>query len=118
MKYKVVGWLDLIFGSLGLIQQILMLFFIYPKLSSLYQDFGAQLPLTTKAYPYVSVVVALVLAVVVYVGARLIFSKVRDEKVFKVGIVALVVMLLLGGLFISSSVISAILPIYSLTSNF
>ncbi|OGC92473.1 hypothetical protein A3D85_03020 [Candidatus Amesbacteria bacterium RIFCSPHIGHO2_02_FULL_47_9] len=117
MKYKVVGWLDLIFGCLGLVQQIVMLFFIYPKLSSLYQDFGAQLPFLTRVYPYLTAIAAVVLAGVVYIGARLVFGKLPNEKMFKLGVIALAVMFVLGGSYLASSLTSILSPIYGLSSN-
>lgn len=116
MKYKVVGWLDLIFGSVGLIQQILMLFFVYPKLNTLYQDFNAQLPLFTRIYPYLVVVAAIVSAGIIFLGMKLAFSKTPSNKLFKLGTITLIVILLLGILNIFSSMLSVISPIYSLSS--
>lgn len=118
MKYKIVGWLDLILGSLGFVQQILMLFVVYPKLSTLYQEFTAQLPWSTKAYPYLAGAIAIILALVAYTGAKLAFSKKPSEKLFKFGLAALFAILLLGGLYVSSAIFSIISPLYSLTSNF
>lgn len=117
MKYKVVGWLDIVFGSLGFIQQIIFLLFVYPKLSSLYQDFGAQLPWYTRAYPYLVLIVAIILAGIVFIGSKLAFSKSPNEKLFKVGIVTLITIVLLGGIYLSLSLFSALSPIYGLSSD-
>lgn len=117
MKYKVIGWLDLIFGSLGFLQQILMLFVVYPKLSTLYQDFGAQLPLSTKAYPYFAGAIAIILVLVAQTGAKLAFTKKPSERLFKLGLAALILIFLLGGLYVPSAIFSIISPIYSLTST-
>ena len=115
MKFKVVGWLDLVFGSLGLIQQILLLFFVYPKLTTLYQDFQTRLPASTQIFPYLSLAVSLLLVLIVILGAKLAFGQKPAEKTFKLGVVALIAILILGGIYLSTSTLSLLSPIYSLS---
>ena len=119
MKYKVVGWLDLIFGLLGLVQQTIMLFVVYPKLNALYQDFyiGGKLPFFTRAYPYITVVLIILLAGIAYIGKKLAFEKSPNEKIFKLGLMALVAVFLFGGYYISSLIMSFVSPLYSITSQ-
>src|SRR3989344_8188235 len=117
MKFKVVGWLDLVFGSLGLIQQILLLFFVYPKLTTLYQDFQTRLPASTQIFPYLSLAVSLLLVLIVILGAKLAFGQKPAEKTFKLGVVALIAILILGGIYLSTSTLSLLSPIYSLSSD-
>ena len=114
-----MGWLDLTFGLLGLAQQIIMLFVVYPKLNSLYQDFyiGGKLPFFTRAYPYITVVMIILLAGIAYIGKKLAFEKSPSEKLFKWGLVALIVIFLFGGYYVSSLMMSFISPLYSITSQ-
>lgn len=117
MKYILVGWANLIIGGLGLLWQTIMLVAVYPKMNSLYKDVGAELPLSTMTFPYWNGVVIIFLVGVVYVGSKLAFAKNPSKGIFKWGIVALVVMFIMGGYFASVSLISIISPIYSVTGN-
>jgi len=117
MKYKIVGWINLVFGSLFLIQQVTMLFFVYPKLSYLYDEFGADLPLSTRIFPYLTTFVILVLVVIVWIGAKLVSNKIPNDKFLKLGIAGLIVLFLFGGYYFSTQLLSIIFPLYSITSN-
>lgn len=118
MRYKLVGWLNLVFGFLGLIYQVAMLFFVYPKLNSLYQDLDVQLPFTTKLYPFITLISIVVLAAVTAIGAKLITDKTPQEKLYKLGLIALLAFLFLASIFTYTAVYSLVKPLYDLTSNF
>lgn len=117
MKYKIVGWINLILGSLLLLQQIGMLFLVYPKLSYLYKEFGPDLPTSTKIYPYTTAVAIIFLSGVIWIGAKLAFNKIRSNNYFRLGITALVILFLFGGYYFSTQLLSVISPLYSITSN-
>ncbi len=112
-----MGWLNLIFGGLGLLQQILMLFLVYPKLSGLYQDFGADLPWLTRNFPIVTMAGIVFLAGVTYLGVKLAFDKAPQEKLFLAGLAGLAILFTIGGMYFGVTLVSVIGPIYSLTSN-
>lgn len=116
MKYKVMGWLDLILGGLSFVQQAIMLFLVYPKMNVLYEGFGADLPFFTKVYPYTTGILILVLAGVVWIGWKLAFSKVPDKKLFKAGVIALIFIILGWGYYFGSSIMSLIYPIYDISN--
>jgi len=107
----------MILGGLGLVQQVVMLVFVYPKLKYLYQDFGAELPWMTRNFPQVTMVMIAILAVITYLGVKLAFGKTHTEGWFVVGLVALFAVLAILGSFVGLSVVSIVGPIYNLTSN-
>jgi hypothetical protein len=117
MKYKVVGWLDIVFGMIGALQQSIMLFVVYPKMNNLYQDFSGELPVQTKMFPYLTGLGIILFAGIAFLGMKLAFSKTSHEKLFKWGVGVLVGMLALGGIGIGFSIFSVIMPLYSITSG-
>lgn len=116
MKYKVVGWLDLVFGSLGFVQQVIMLLVVYPKMNTLYQDFGVDLPIMSRMFPYATGGVILVLAGIGFVGGKLAFSKTPSEKIYVLGILALISILMGMGYYSSLIMKSLITPMYEVSA--
>jgi len=117
VKYKIIGWINLILGSLFLLQQIGMLFFVYPKLNNLYGEFGGDLPLSTKIYPYTTTAAIIFLSGVIWIGARLVFNKYSSHKPLILGIFGFIILFLFGGYYFSTQFLSIISPLYSLTSS-
>lgn len=118
MKYKIIGWLDLVIGSLGLLHQVVMLTIVYPKLNLLYQDFGVQLPAMTKIYPYITLMLVLILAAIVFIGVKLVFGKSPTKTQYIAGIIALIAMILGMGMMSYLAILSVVSPIYNLTDQF
>jgi type II secretory pathway component PulF len=79
----------LVLGGFDFVQQAIALLVVYPKMNVLYEDFGAELPLSTKMYPYVTGVVILVLIGVVEIGWKLIRGRNPSNKLFRLGVTAL-----------------------------
>jgi hypothetical protein len=114
VKYKVIGWLDLILGGLGCGQQVIMLFLVYPKLEYLYQGMEVELPFITRAYPYLTGAGVLFLAGTGLLGAKLVFGSEPGEKLYKLGVALFAGLLILGGLYFSATLRSLIEPLYTL----
>ena len=117
-KYKIVGIVNLLLGLVGIIIQLNTLLFIYPKLFSLYKDFNAELPLSTQTYPYIQIAIMLILAVIAFVGVKLILSKNPNKKLFVAGLISLIVILLLIFLNYISFLSGLVTPLYNLKSTF
>lgn len=94
-KYKIVGIVNLLLGLVGILIQLEILLFVYPKLVSLYRDFNAEVPFSTQVYPYIQIAITVVLFVVVIVGVELTLTKNPNKKLFIAGIVSLTAILLL-----------------------
>lgn len=117
MNSKIIGRLDIVFGSFGLLFPVVGLL-IYPKLGLLYQEFGNELPFFTRAFPYLTVFITVILIGVIYVGAKLAFTKSPGKKMYKLGLFGLIATLILAILYVPLMLTSLIFPIYSLTSGF
>lgn len=116
MNNKAIGTLNLILGTVGMIFQASMLFVVYPKLNSLYVEFGASLPISTKIFPYITVLSLFMFVGMIIIGARLILSKDSNTKLSKIGLFFVIVTVLLGGWQVSTSLSSLLTPLYGLTS--
>lgn len=117
-KYKIVGIVNLLLGLVGVLIQLNTLLFAYPKLFSLYKDFNAKLPFSAQIYPYIQVAILLVLAVIAFVGVKLILSKNPNKKLFAVGIISLIVILSLIFLNYVYFLSGLVTPLHSLKSAF
>ena len=115
VKYKVVGILDIVFSSLFLITQLGLIFFVYPKMYQLYSKFNVQLPFITRYFYFFSFAFILIYLTIFVVGIKLLKS--QNQKLFVLGVIALVMMFVFSGYFIVTSVLGAINPIYDLSNN-
>ncbi|MBU1111061.1 hypothetical protein KKB83_05610 [Patescibacteria group bacterium] len=116
-KYKIVGIINFIFGGLHIIYPLLMIFFTIPKLTELYTDVSVELP--SLAPTYLTLGFNLLLGITgIFLGCKL-FSKQEEiqKKYFKFGLALAIVSVLFGAVFSGLAVLSAVLPIYNLTSQ-
>ena len=114
MKYRILGTVNIISAAIVLLIQIGLLRSVI-KLYSLYQSFNAQLPLTTTLSPFLSVAIIGITLYVLYIGYKLISVKDGDARLFKKGVILLVVTLGMVFLLTAISVLSVIVPIYTMT---
>lgn len=117
MKYKIIGWLDMVLGGLGFILQTVNLLVVYPKMKVLYGELGKNTPSSTQMYPFTTSITILALAVVVWLGWRLAFGKNPNDKLFKWGMLALAAVLLGMGYIMAYSTMSLVEPIYNISNG-
>lgn len=117
-KYKVVGAVNFIFGSLQVIYPLLMAFMTVPKLMQLYSEFSVGKP--SLAPTYLALGFNLLLGVMNIFFAFKLFSKQKavQEKYFKFGLGMAVASFLLLGVSSFLTVLSAVIPVYQMTSHF
>lgn len=117
MKYKVVAAINLFLGIIQAIILVVFLVFTLPKLMSLYSEFNAKQPSYSLTYLGLGIVLLIALASL-FTGFKLISkTKENKDKYFYAGIILIVVTFVLSGLFTGIGSLSAILPIYNLTSK-
>ncbi len=115
MKYRLIGAFNLLSGILQILLPALMLFFTIPRLNSLYSQANFDVSsYITRAYIFGGLIILMGLANL-FSGFKL-FSA-QKEKYFNFALIVLVLTFVLGGYFISSMVLSIILPIYKLTTS-
>lgn len=117
VKPKLVGWLNIVFGLFGALQQGVLLFVTYPRLISMYQDFGADLPLSITLAPLFMGFMLLLSLGVTFIGIRLVFCPQSGQKLYKMGLVSLAILLILGGFHLAVSIPALIMPMYRITGN-
>ncbi|MBU0708274.1 hypothetical protein KJ596_00810 [Patescibacteria group bacterium] len=118
-KYKIVGIINFIFGSLQIIYSLLTIFIIIPKLlTELYTEVNVEMP--SFAPTYLALGFNLLLGIIcIFLGYKL-FSKHGEvqKKYYKFGLALAIVSVLFGGVFSGTAILSAVLPIYNLTLPF
>ena len=114
MKYRILGTVNIISAAIVLLIQIGLLRSVI-KLYSLYQSLNAQLPLTSKISPFLSVAIIGIMLYVLYIGFKLVTVKDGDTRLFKKGVVLLVITIAMVFLLTAFSVLSIIVPIYTMT---
>lgn len=114
MKNKIIAVIDIFLGLLFSIEQMILLIFVYPRMAALYNDFDTQLPPTTRYFPIYSVIFIILFAGVILIGIKLL--KKPTDKLFKLGVAGLIIMLLFAGYAVGISVIGLISPIYNLST--
>ena len=113
-KYKTVGILNLFLGILEVFFALFAFVFIVPKLTSLYSEFGTELPSFVSIYLILGVIILMGIGNLFF-GFNLISKPEKKDKYFKFALFLLIASFLLSGIFSS---IGIILPIYDLTSQF
>ena|SRR3989338_6969615 len=114
MKYKILGVVNIISAAIVLLIQIGSLRSVI-KLYSLYQSLNTQLPITTTLSPFLSVAIIGIMLYVLYIGFKLVTVKDGDTRLFKKGVVLLVITIAMVFLLTAFSVLSIIVPIYTMT---
>jgi len=116
-KYKTVGTINFIFGGLQIIYPLLAIFFTIPKLTELYTEVSAEMP--SFAPTYLALGLNLLLGITNFFLGFKLFSKQEgiQEKYFKFSLTLAIVSFLLMGVFSGIATLSAVLPIYSVTSH-
>lgn len=117
-RYTITGVLDFLIGGIVLIIPLLMLIFVLPKILALYSEANADVTKNIIT-AYISIAIQIFMGILnIFFGTRQ-FSKdpIIRTKYFKWAIIVPIVTLLLLGILIIISMISAIAPIYNLNSN-
>ncbi|HSX39665.1 MAG TPA: hypothetical protein VLI92_03700 [Candidatus Saccharimonadales bacterium] len=115
MKYRVVGILNIFFGFIGFILQITVLFFVYPKLSSMYSSYNVQVPVVTKYFPYLISVFLIFFVFTMFIGVKLVRTS-NNEKLLKIGIASLGVVLFFSVSYFVLSSMSVVFPLASFSN--
>lgn len=115
MKYKIVGYIDIILSFLFGVSQVLLLIFVYPKMLRLYSDLNVQLPPATKNVFPIGLMFTVIYLCIFLIGLKLL--KKPDRLTFILGIIAALIMILFGGYFSAISVMSVIGPAYNMTAE-
>jgi type II secretory pathway component PulF len=110
-----VGYLNIFLGSVYALSQLGILLFVYPKLFKMYETMDVDLPRETTFSPVISAFSAIIFLCVVFLGVRILTKP--SEKVFRWGVVSLVLLLTISGLFFSASVLSTVTALYNITSS-
>lgn len=115
MKYKIVGYANIFIAAIYALAQAGVLLFVYPRMMSMYESMGVELPKETSLSPVVSLIAIAVFSWVVYLGIKLV--KKPSERLFWINVVLLICLLTISGLFFSASFLSLIIPMYTITSS-
>ena len=116
-KYKVVGILNFFFGFIQVVFPLLTLVLVIPKLSALYTELDVEVSLVPAFLS--SGLCLLVGGTNLFIGARL-FSKEKKsrQKYFTIGLILAIGSFAFAGILTYLNALSAVMPIYSLTSQF
>lgn len=114
MKYKIIGAIDCLVGVLVFLQSASFLFFVLPKMNTLYReaDIVRNQPLSSYI---LSIVMLLLGAAGIFLGYTQFTS--NKQKYIKWALV-IPVILILGLIFYISQIITSVInPIYNLTNS-
>src|SRR3989344_4359158 len=115
-KYKLVGILNFFFGF-PILLLALSFFFVIPKLTPLYSEFGANTSGNIST-SYLSVVVLLAISAVnIFFGIKGFSNTQNKDAYFNYSLITAIVTFLLSGTIVGLMVISVIFPLYNLTSQ-
>ncbi|HSX39351.1 MAG TPA: hypothetical protein VLI92_02060 [Candidatus Saccharimonadales bacterium] len=112
MKYRIVGILNLFFGFIGFILQLAILFFVYPKLNSIYTSYNVQVPFVTKYFPYLITIFLIFFIFTMLIGLKLIRTS-SNKTILKIGVFSLGVVLFFSVSYIVLSSMSIVFPLAS-----
>lgn len=116
-KYKIVGIVNLIAGVIQIIFSLLFLLSTLPKLASIYSNINKEGPSYPAAYLMFGLIILLGIASLV-AGFKLMRGYENREKYLKFGLALIIIAVSLSGFLVSVAVVSIIMPLYSLTSEF
>jgi len=115
-KYKIIGIITLFLGLIQLILVLSFLIFTVPRLIEIYRQFESQPNLTT-----VYTISALILTasfINLFLGVKNFQENKEKERYFNYSLISVIVTFFLGGILVSMLNLSALLPLYNLTSRF
>jgi hypothetical protein len=116
MKYKLIGVANIFFASMEAIIMINLLM-IRAKLESMYESLAVDLPMVTKLFPILGIIVITTMVSEFILGIKLFRVKGENNRLFAFGILSLVCTILLLFVLIGFSVMSIVMPIYTLTDS-
>lgn len=118
MKYKIVGIANYIIGGLQVFVSLALIFLVIPRIQSLYQEMTLEIEFS-YIKTYLPPTINLGIGVLgIFLGYKLFSSKNKQlEKYFTISIIYLVVTFITAGVLTQLSVLTSIIPIYSLTSS-
>lgn len=118
MKYKIVGIANYIIGGVQTFVSLTLLFFVIPRIQNLFQE----MTLNTE-FSYIKTYLPPVLNLCIgifglFLGHKLFSTKDKQlEKYFTISIIYLVITFITAGILTQLSVLTALIPIYSLTTS-
>lgn len=112
-KYKIVGTTNLLMGIFSLVIPLISLSFVLPKVTQVYNEFGATSNLTGS---YLAIGFGILLGLINLLFAYKLFSTktVKKDKFFGIGIVTAIGTFFLSGVVSAIISMSALSPIYNL----
>lgn len=116
-KYKIVGFFNILFGLIYFFVPLIYLLLVVPKLAEIYKDFSVKpdflIVYLTGGFSIILGLLSLLL------GFKLFSSEAKNkQKYFTIALILLLLVWILGGIITSFLVLSVLLPIYNLTSQF
>jgi hypothetical protein len=118
MKYKIVGTANYIIGGFQTFVSLVLIFLVIPRIQSLYQDMALEIEFS-YIKTYLPPILNLGIGVLgIFLGHKLFSSKNKQlEKYFTISIIYLVITFITTGVLAQLSVLTSLIPIYSLTSS-
>jgi hypothetical protein len=111
-----MGIVNFFFGIPIFLLALCFALFVLPKLGLLYSEFNANTSGNMSA-SYLSVFILIAISVVnIFLGLKGFSKTQKKETYFKYGLISAIATFLISGTVIGYMVLSAILPVYSLTS--
>jgi len=117
-RFKVVGLINYFFGGAQILFSLAIPLLVIPKISRLYEEFD-------QADISLGPVYAVCAGFFVFGAANLFFARklfskteVKSERYFQLSLVLAIINFFATGVFYLSGLISAVIPIYSLTTSF
>lgn len=112
IRYLIVGVFTAIFGSAEIIIPLIMLFIIFPKISTLYTDLDIE---QNSLLTYTPIAILIILgAINIFLCVKILLKTTTNkERYFKFGLASLAVTILFGGALQGLLILSVISPIYN-----
>jgi hypothetical protein len=116
MKYKLLGIANIFVACMEILIMVNLLM-VREKLESMYNSLKVDLPLVTRFFPFLAIFMIIAMVFVFVIGVKLFRNKTTNDKLFTFGAVVLVCTVILLFVLIGFSVMSIVMPIYTLTES-
>ncbi|MBI2028893.1 hypothetical protein HYT02_00555 [Candidatus Gottesmanbacteria bacterium] len=116
IKYKIVGFFNILFGLILFFVPLTYLLLVIPKINELYADFGTK-PNLLPIYATGSVPLFIGL-LTIFIGSKLFSSQAKIREKYFLYVLISLILWIIGGLIVGFLTLSIPFTLYNLTSQF
>jgi hypothetical protein len=117
VSHRVNGRINIIFGGLGLVHQVRMFIFVYPRMDSFAKVFGGGASPLRSLNSFLVLGVIIISWAMVYIGEKLVLTKLNYQRFYKWGVGSFMTLVLVCVYYLAFSIMGSVVPIQSMWVN-